>query len=261
MSSEQPWAIVTGASRGIGAAIALRLASDGFGVSLVATNEEKLSSVRSQIEADGGNAEALVCDLTDRGQLAALCAELMASHSSIEALVNNAGIVRVGPISGFDGPDWDDVVELNLRAPFELVRTLESALRGAAKNGNASVVNVSSVMGLLATPGIVSYSVTKSAINHLTRALAVELGGSQIRVNSVAPGFVRTDMFEVSHPPARQEELGQAHALGRVGTPEEVAAVVSFLCSSEASFVSGAVIPVDGGLSCRVATPDISVAE
>ncbi|MCE2532505.1 MAG: SDR family oxidoreductase [Acidimicrobiia bacterium] len=245
---------MTGASRGIGAAVARRLAADGFGVSLLATREDLLDDVRDRIRAGGGDAEVVICDLTDRTQLAAVCDRLLADHPRIHALVNNAGIVRIGSVGDFGGADWDDVMEINVRATFELVRALEPALRAAAPTG-ASVVNVSSVMSLVVTPTIVSYLASKGAVNVLTRGLAVELGPAGIRVNAIAPGYIRTDMFETSHPPARQEALGKAHPLGRVGTPEEVAATVSFLCSDDASFVSGTILSVDGGLACVAAIP------
>ncbi len=259
MSGTERWAVVTGASRGIGAAIARRLGADGFGVALVATKADLCGEVKDEIEAGGGHAEVWPCDLSDRQQLAELTAGLLARHESMHALVNNAGIVHTGPIAEFDGFKWDDVIEVNLRAAFELVRALEPALRRGATEGpgGASVVNISSVMGVLASQGIISYVTTKGAINHLTRGLALELGSYNIRVNSIAPGFIRTDMFEASHPPARKIALGKAHPLGRVGTPEEIAAVVAFLCSPDASFVSGAVIPVDGGLTSNLAIPKI----
>ncbi len=253
------WAVVTGASRGIGAAIAERLAVDGFGIVAVATTAEALAPSVRAIEAAGGTVEARPCDLADRAALRALTDGILADHPEVGALVNCAGIVRVGALSTFDGADWDEVVEVNLRAAFELSRALEPALAAAAARspGSASIVNISSVMGLLATPGIISYVATKGALDHLTRGLAVELGPQGIRVNAINPGFIRTDMFETGHPPARKEALGRAHPLGRVGLPEEVAAVVAFLCSSQASFVSGAVIPVDGGLTCNLAIPSV----
>ena len=250
---------MTGASRGIGAAISERLAADGYGVVMVATTSESIEPVRMAIVAAGGTVEGRPCDLADRTAVRGLTDGILRDHPEIHALVNCAGIVRVGPVSAFDGADWDEVVEVNLRAAFELSRALEPAMAAAARRtpGAASIVNISSVMGLLATPGIISYVATKGGLDHMTRGLAVEFGPLGIRVNAVAPGFIRTPMFETGHPPARKEALAKAHPLGRVGSPEEIAAVVAFLCSGEASFVTGAVIPVDGGLTSNLAIPSL----
>jgi 3-oxoacyl-[acyl-carrier protein] reductase len=253
------WAVVTGASRGIGRAIAVRLSRDGFSVIAVSSSLVGLREVVSQIIREGGNVVACPCDLGDRLQVAALCGTLERDYPQMHALVNCAGIVRVAPLERFGASDWDQVIEVNLRAVFELSRAVVPALVAAAvvTPGGSSIVNVSSVMGLRATPGITSYSAAKGALNQLTQSMAVELGEKGVRVNAVAPGFIRTDMFERSHRALRQRQLAAAHPLGRVGTPDEVAAAVSFLCSTEASFVSGAVIPVDGALTARLATPRI----
>ena len=253
------WAVVTGASRGIGRAIALRLAADGLAVVALGSTRDGLDGVVRAIEENGGVVRAHSCDLADRTQVDALCAHLVADHPQLHALVNCAGIVRVGGVADFSRDDWDQVIEVDLRAVFELSRAMLPALvAGASRStGGSSIVNVSSVMGLLATPGITSYSAAKGGMNHLTRSMAVEVGEHGVRVNAVAPGFIRTDMFETAHPVERQRALAESHPLGRLGTPEEVAAVVSFLCSDDASFISGAVIPVDGALTARIASPRI----
>jgi 3-oxoacyl-[acyl-carrier protein] reductase len=239
------WAVVTGASRGIGAAIARRLSLDGFGVALVATNRSLLEELADEL----GEAEVHACDLADRGALAALATELRARHPELHALVNNAGIARRAALAEHEG--WDEVLELDLRAPFALTRALLPSLRA----GGASVVNIGSMGGELGTSANASYAAAKGGLHQLTRALAVELGPERIRVNTVSPGAIRTDMFERAHSAERQRALADSAPLRRVGTPEEVAAAVSFLCSDDAAFVTGATLPVDGGLAIRLALP------
>jgi len=247
-------AVVTGASRGIGEAIALRLAADGFRLILIARSEESLARPQGLVsDADAGH-EWHVCDLADGPALSALCRTLASSDVPIDVLVNNAGIAAPGPAAA-QLERWDTVMAVNLRAPVQLVAALEPQLRRSRRG--ASIVNIGSAFGVRAVPGALAYVASKSALHAVTQALAVEYGPLNIRVNAVAPGFIDTDMFEQAHPPERRAALSQSHPLGRVGSPSEVASVVSFLCSAESSFVSGAVIPIDGGLAARLAIPDI----
>lgn len=253
--TERPVAVVTGASRGIGAAIAIAFGARGFAVKLVSRNVERMEEVADSIRSSGGTADVLLCDLADRQAVTALGARLAGSHATVDALVNNAGIVHVGEVGDQGGDAWDQVMTVDLWSPFELSRLLVPAL--ARSTRLPSIVNIGSVLGLLTSSGTTSYNVAKAALHHMTRSLAVELGPSGIRVNAVAPGYIRTEMFETSNPADRKVALASAHPIGRVGTPAEVAEVVSFLCSPAASFVSGAVIPVDGGLTGKLAVPGL----
>lgn len=254
MSGERH-AVVTGASRGIGATIARTLGSAGFVVHLVARDEKAMTAVASEIVADSGEAEFIQCDLSDRRGVTDLGTHLASTLPKLDALVNCAGLVHVGGLDEQSGDTWDDVFTVDLWAAFELTRLLVPAL--GRSNPSGSVVNIGSVLGVLAATQTTAYNAAKGALHHLTRSLAVELGPSGVRVNAVAPGYIGTEMFESSNPSGRKRALGHAHPLGRIGTTEEVADVVAFLCSKGSSFVSGAVIPVDGGLTSKLAVPGL----
>jgi NAD(P)-dependent dehydrogenase (short-subunit alcohol dehydrogenase family) len=244
-----PLAVVTGASRGIGEAIARRLAGDGFALRLTATREQALEELARSLP--GGPHHWYACELGAELEVAALADWL--HGEAIAALVNNAGVGAPGPV-GSQLARWDEVLAVNLRAPVQLIAALEPELRRSRRG--ASIVNIGSVFGVLAVAGELAYVASKSALHATTRALAVEYGPVGIRVNAVAPGFIQTDMFD-QHPPKRQAAIALAHPLARVGTPAEVAAAVSFLCSGESSFISGAVLPVDGALTAKLAIPEL----
>jgi NAD(P)-dependent dehydrogenase (short-subunit alcohol dehydrogenase family) len=194
-----------------------------------------------------------VCDLGQRAELDALVAALQ-RLPAIDALVNNAGVSHAAPATD-QSEVWDAILEIDLRAPFELSRALQPKLARAARG--ASIVNIGSLGGELAVAGIASFAAAKAGLHHLTRALALEWGSFGIRVNALAPGPIATENFRRVFSEERQQGLAEATALGRVADAAEVASVVSFLCSPDSSYVTGAVIPVDGGLGIRIATPPI----
>jgi len=252
--SDKRWAIITGASRGIGAAIAERLAKEGYALALVVRTESSAEATLARLSALRATTEIYTADLADLESVQTLTTRLLAAHRIVHALINNAGTVHVAPPEEQNFA-WEDVMNVNLRAPFELIRSLAPAL--SAAGGHGTVVNVGSGGGARVSTGIVSYCASKAALHHLTRVLAVEYGPRGVRVNAVAPGPVATDMFEQNHPPERKQAFAAACPLGRVARPAEVASVVAFLCSDDSSFVSGVVVPVDGAVSVRMALPDV----
>jgi NAD(P)-dependent dehydrogenase (short-subunit alcohol dehydrogenase family) len=254
VSAGERVAVVTGGSRSIGLAIARELGRGGARIALVARDQERLEQATAQLRREGTEADAWRCDLGDREATNGLAREVSMRSGIVQALVNNAGVAELVPAAETTDEYWNRAIEVNLSAAFALVRGLVDAL---VASGNGAVVSISSVMGIATTAGLAPYSASKAGLQHLTKALAVELGPRGVRVNAGAPGFIRTDMFEEHHPPARQEALARAHPLRRTGRVEEIASVVAFLCSDRASFVSGVTLPVDGGLTRELAIPSL----
>ncbi len=238
-------AIVTGASQGLGAAIAQRLAANGARVACLARNAEKLSGVVEAITAAGGLAEAFSCDVTDRQRVDDVVDEIAEKWGKIDILVNNAGVTRDTLLPRMSDADWDDVINTNLRGAFLFCR---AASRYMMRARFGRIINISSVSGLIGNPGQTNYSASKAGLIGLTRSLSRELAGRKVTINAVAPGFIESDMTRALGP-AIEGEVKKRIPAKRLGTPEDVSSAVLFLASADASYITGAVITVDGGMT------------
>ncbi|MFG0330885.1 MAG: 3-oxoacyl-[acyl-carrier-protein] reductase [Phycisphaerales bacterium] len=243
--SEKRVAIVTGASRGIGRAIAERLAADGHHVVLMSRSEGPLNDLRASIEAAGGEASVHACDVGDAAALADAIGSVAKERGRIDILVNNAGITRDGLILRMTEEDFDDVIRVNLKSTFV---AMKAAARPMMSNRYGRVVNIGSISGLGGRPGQANYAAAKAGLVGMTKSAAKELGAKGITFNVVAPGFIETDMTSSLPDGVKNEALG-ATPIRRFGQPEDVAAMVSFLASEQAGFITGQVIAVDGGMA------------
>jgi 3-oxoacyl-[acyl-carrier protein] reductase len=243
MSAREGVALVTGGSRGIGAAIARALAADGWPVALgFRSGAEQARSVAEEIRAAGGRAEPVQGDVADPETPAKLVdAAEQALGAPLLVLVNNAGVRADGLSPQLSDDDWSTVLETNLTATFRLTRR---ALRPMMRARFGRIVNVSSIVGLKANPGQANYAAAKAGVVGLTKTVAAEVARRGVTVNAVAPGFIETDMTA-----DLGDELLRLIPARRIGRPEEVAAAVRFLCSEEAGYVTGATLTVDGGLT------------
>ncbi|MFD6355161.1 3-oxoacyl-ACP reductase FabG [Nocardia tengchongensis] len=242
-------AVVTGAARGIGAGTAARLAADGFAVAIVDLDEAACKDAVDAIAAAGGTAIAVGCNVTDETQVAAAFERITAELGSVDVLVNNAGVLRDNLLFKMSVDDWDLVMSVHLKGAFLCTREAQKYM---VKQKSGKIVNTSSVSALGAR-GQANYSAAKMGIQGLTRTLAMELGPFGINVNAVAPGFIVTEMTDATaarvgvSPEEFRAEAAKITPLRRVGEPADIANVVSFLVSDDASFVTGQTIYVDGG--------------
>jgi 3-oxoacyl-[acyl-carrier protein] reductase len=237
-------AFVTGASQGIGRACAVKLATEGAVVAVAARNQEKLNELVAEITAAGNKAVAYALDVTDEEQVKASIKAVIADKGKIDILVNNAGITRDQLVMRMKRADWDAVLQTNLTSAYFCIQQVTSSM---LKQRWGRIINIASVFGQMGQAGQANYSASKAGLIGLTMAIARELGSRNITCNAVAPGFIETAMTEALGEEFKQNAAKQI-PLGRVGSPTDVASAVAFLSSDEASYITGHVLNVNGGL-------------
>jgi 3-oxoacyl-[acyl-carrier protein] reductase len=244
MSFSQRVAFVTGASQGIGRTCALRLAKDGVAVALAARSEEKLKELVTEITGAGGKASAFVLDVAEEEQVKPAIKAAIAQFGKIDILVNNAGITRDQLVMRMKRADWDAVLQTNLTSAYLCI---QNVIPSMLKQRWGRIINISSVFGQMGQAGQANYAASKAGLIGLTMAIAREVGSRNITCNAIAPGFIETAMTAVLSEELKQSAVKQI-PLGRVGTPEDVASAVAFLASDEASYITGHVLNVNGGM-------------
>lgn len=240
-------ALITGSSRGIGAAIALRLAKDGYNIALNDLNEGMFENndIADKIKALGVEAEIFCADVSKYDQCEAMVKAVKERFGTIDALINNAGITRDGLMARMPEEQYDMVIAVNQKSVFNMMKLAGNVM---IRQKHGKIVNLASVAGLYGNPGQINYSASKAAIIGMTKTAAKELGSRNINVNAVAPGFIQTPMTNKLTDEQKAKML-EAIAMKRYGTVDEISGVVSFLCSDDASYVTGQTIEISGGLS------------
>ncbi len=244
MSQMDKVAIVTGASRGIGKAIAVRLGQSGITVVGTATTEKGAESITSYLAESGIKGQGMKLDVTDPGSVLQVVKGTQEAFGAAAILVNNAGITRDNLMLRMKDEDWNAVIETNLSSVFRMTK---ACLKGMTKARWGRIINISSVVGSMGNAGQANYCAAKAGLEGFTRSLAKEIGSRGITVNAVAPGFIATDMTKELPDSQKEAMLGQI-PLGRLGQPEEVATVVEFLAGEGSGYVTGATLPVNGGM-------------
>ena len=244
-------AIVTGAARGIGAKIAVKLASEGAKVAVVDLKAEWCEETVAAVAAAGSEAIALGCNVADSSEVDACVKEVIAKFGKVDIMINNAGITKDGLLMRMSDEDWDAVLNVNLKGTFLFTRAVS---RPMMKNKGAdgqpcggSIVNIASVVGITGNAGQANYTASKGGVIALTKTVAKELGSRLVRCNAVAPGFIRSQMTDVL-PDEVKKQYADTIPLKRFGEPEDVANVVAWLASDAASYVTGQVVGVNGGM-------------
>jgi 3-oxoacyl-[acyl-carrier protein] reductase len=236
-------AVVTGSTRGIGRAIAASLAGCGARVAVVGRDRAKAEAAASELGV-GDAARGFACDVSDPASVTALVGEAEKAFGAVDILVNNAGITKDNLLMRLTDEDFDAVVDANLRGAFVAIR---AAVRGMMKRRWGRIVNITSVVGITGNKGQANYAASKAGLIGLTKSVAKEYASRNVLCNAVAPGFIETDMTAAMTPEARAALNGQI-PLERLGRPEDIAGAVTFLCSEQASYITGQVLVVDGGM-------------
>lgn len=237
--------IVTGAGRGIGLAIARKLAADGSSVSIIDINQEDIERAVTEITSLGGKAIGIRCDVADWEQVQNVVNKTVEQFGKIDILVNNAGITRDNLLLRMSLDDWERVLSVNLKGAFLFTKAVARVMM---KNNYGKIVNVTSVVGIFGNPGQANYSASKAGLIGLTKSVAKEFAKKGIRCNAVAPGFIETDMTK-NIPEQAVRAFLDITPLGYRGKPEDVAEVVAFLCSPKSDYITGEIIRVDGGMA------------
>jgi 3-oxoacyl-[acyl-carrier protein] reductase len=237
-------ALVTGASQGIGRSCALKLAGTGAAVAVAARNQEKLNELVSEITGAGGKAAAFALDVSDEGQIKSVCKAAIIQFGKIDILVNNAGITRDQLVMRMKRADWDAVLSTNLTSAYLCIQQVIGSM---LKQRWGRIINITSVFGQMGQAGQANYAASKAGLIGLTMAIAREVGSRTITCNAVAPGFIETAMTADLGDEFKQNAVKQI-PLGRVGSPEDVANAVAYLASEEASYITGHVLNVNGGM-------------
>lgn len=244
--AERKTALITGASRGIGKEIARKLASKGFNIALNYRSDENVAKiVKEELEKKGVKVLLIQGDVSKMEDCERIAEESIANFGTVEVLVNNAGITRDKLILRMTEEDFDDVIDANLKSTFMMMKVFA---RHMSKNRYGKIVNISSIVGITGNPGQINYAASKAGIIGMTKSLAKELGSRGVCVNAVAPGFIKSDMTD-KLPEDIIKQYEEAIALKRLGRPEDVANLVSFLASDDSNYITGQVISVDGGLN------------
>ena len=238
-------AIVTGASKGIGRSIAQKISQAGAHTVCVSRSKDVLMDISKKISDDGFSASYYVCDVSKINNFKELIDDTVLKYNKVDILVNNAGITKDNLVMRMSESDWDKVIDVNLKGVFNGIKSVS---RQMMKQKYGRIINISSIVGLIGNPGQANYAASKAGVIGLGKAISKELASRNITVNSIAPGYIETDMVDNIQEEAK-EALFKKIPLGRIGKPEEIAAAVLYLASDEASYITGQTIAIDGGMT------------